>query len=73
MAGLVPAIHVFIARSKQVVDARDKRGHDVERMEQSNWKPLPATTSPYAKLSARGPLQANTVVPTYAALRTVHY
>jgi NADH-quinone oxidoreductase subunit E len=27
MAGLVPAIHVFLLRSK-VVDARDKRGHD---------------------------------------------
>jgi len=30
MAGLVPAIHVFAAR-KQDVDARDERGHDVER------------------------------------------
>src|ERR1041385_5052962 len=29
MAGLVPAIHAFICR--QGVDARDKRGHDVER------------------------------------------
>jgi len=29
MAGLVPAIHVFLAESrKQDVDARDKRGHD---------------------------------------------
>src|SRR5215475_10722801 len=28
MAGLVPAIHVFFAQSKQDVDARDKRGHD---------------------------------------------
>jgi hypothetical protein len=27
MAGLDPAIHVFVAR-KQVVDARAKRGHD---------------------------------------------
>jgi hypothetical protein len=27
MAGLVPAIHVF-ARRKKDVDARDKRGHD---------------------------------------------
>jgi hypothetical protein len=27
MAGLVPAIHVFIAATKDV-DARDKRGHD---------------------------------------------
>jgi hypothetical protein len=27
MAGLVPAIHVFISK-KQDVDARDKRGHD---------------------------------------------
>jgi hypothetical protein len=30
MAGLAPAIHVFLAsRSKQDVDARDERGHDV--------------------------------------------
>ena len=28
MAGLVPAIHVFASRSKNV-DARDKPGHDV--------------------------------------------
>jgi hypothetical protein len=27
MAGLVPAIHVFIEATKDV-DARDKRGHD---------------------------------------------
>ena len=27
MAGLVPTIHVFVAK-KQDVDARDKRGHD---------------------------------------------
>jgi hypothetical protein len=30
MAGLAPAIHVF-RRPKKDVDARDKRGHDVER------------------------------------------
>jgi hypothetical protein len=31
MAGLVPAIHVFLSAgsdSKEHVDARDKRGHD---------------------------------------------
>jgi hypothetical protein len=28
MAGLVPAIHVFIAWSVKDVDARDKPGHD---------------------------------------------
>jgi hypothetical protein len=28
MAGLVPAIHVFVAPKKKDVDARDKRGHD---------------------------------------------
>jgi hypothetical protein len=28
MAGLVLAIHVFTARAKKDVDARDKRGHD---------------------------------------------
>jgi hypothetical protein len=31
MAGLDPAIHVFDARKKQDVDARDKPGHDDER------------------------------------------
>jgi len=30
MAGLVPAIHVFLAK-KEGVDARHKAGHDVER------------------------------------------
>jgi hypothetical protein len=34
MAGLVPAIHVFIEATKDV-DARDKRGHD-ERVIQSD-------------------------------------
>jgi hypothetical protein len=28
MAGLVPAIHVFLAHAQEDVDARDKRGHD---------------------------------------------
>jgi hypothetical protein len=28
MAGLVPAIHVFIASLKKDVDARHKAGHD---------------------------------------------
>jgi hypothetical protein len=28
MAGLVPAIHVFVVTQKKDVDARDKRGHD---------------------------------------------
>jgi hypothetical protein len=28
MAGLDPAIHVFVAERKKDVDARDKRGHD---------------------------------------------
>ena len=28
MAGLVPAIRVFLARSTKDVDARDKPGHD---------------------------------------------
>jgi hypothetical protein len=39
MAGLVPAIHVFLASSKQDVDARAKRGHDagdVARSSDSN-------------------------------------
>jgi hypothetical protein len=28
MAGLVPAIHVLVLRSKKDVDARHKAGHD---------------------------------------------
>jgi hypothetical protein len=38
MAGLVPAIHALLC--EQGVDARDKRGHDVERLMQANWKLL---------------------------------
>jgi len=30
MAGPVPAIHVFLSREKQDVDARHKAGHDGE-------------------------------------------
>jgi len=28
MAGLVPAIHAFVVKILEDVDARDKRGHD---------------------------------------------
>jgi hypothetical protein len=31
MAGLVPAIHVFVAAKKEDVDARHKAGHDEMR------------------------------------------
>jgi len=34
MAGLVAAIHALLA-AKKGVDARDKRGHDVERVSQN--------------------------------------
>jgi hypothetical protein len=33
MAGLVPAIHAFVAARKDV-DARNKSGHDAERLAQ---------------------------------------
>jgi hypothetical protein len=44
MAGLVPAIHVSTLMRKKDVDARDKRGHDVERLapdviEYCKWLP----------------------------------
>ena len=32
MAGLVPAIHVFLSSMKEDVDARHKAGHDVEKV-----------------------------------------
>jgi hypothetical protein len=32
MAGLVPAIHVFLVAGKKVVDARHKAGHDESRV-----------------------------------------
>jgi hypothetical protein len=31
MAGLDPAIHVWLCKNKKDVDARHKAGHDVER------------------------------------------
>jgi hypothetical protein len=31
MAGLVPAVHVFLIARRQDVDARDEPGHDEER------------------------------------------
>jgi hypothetical protein len=37
MAGLVPAIHVFLALVNQDVDARDKPGHD-DRQHQARGK-----------------------------------
>jgi hypothetical protein len=33
MAGLVPAIHVFVAEAAEDVDARDKPGHDGAHIE----------------------------------------
>jgi hypothetical protein len=44
MAGLVPAIHVllFVAEAaKEDVDARDKRGHDVESVRNANYHECP--------------------------------
>jgi hypothetical protein len=35
MAGLVPAIHVFLLKSHQDVDARHKAGHDGNKHELS--------------------------------------
>jgi hypothetical protein len=43
MAGLVPAIHVFIAQ-KQDVDARDKRGHDEGERNSPVTKKAPVET-----------------------------
>jgi hypothetical protein len=41
MAGLVPAMPIDMARSRiKNRDRRDKPGDDVERLEQSSWKPL---------------------------------
>jgi hypothetical protein len=42
MAGLVPAIHVFLPRrlARKGVDARDKRGHDAGEVIQSHRNPL---------------------------------
>src|SRR6266508_4900548 len=39
MAGLVPAIHVFVASTKQDVDARHKAGHDEEGFVKAGDKP----------------------------------
>jgi hypothetical protein len=40
VAGLVPAIHVFLSRGAKDVDARDKRGHDA--WEEAVAEPLTA-------------------------------
>lgn len=45
MAGLVPAIPIRVATPCVMNrDARDKRGHDVERAVQTNWDMLYATS-----------------------------
>ena len=56
MAGLDPAIHVLDQRAKKDVDARDKRGHDVERLALRHYSgfmnsPAIAKTRPPRKLS----------------------
>jgi hypothetical protein len=62
MAGLVPAIHVFLLkRSKKDVDARDKRGHDAWRSDSISSKSalrlgvfrMPGHTRVIAGLSVR--------------------
>jgi hypothetical protein len=40
MAGLVPAIHVFLIKIGQDVDARHKAGHDEPHI--ASWKMTPA-------------------------------
>jgi hypothetical protein len=41
IAGLVPAIHVFLLhRRKKDVDACDKRGHDAERVVRPGRSPV---------------------------------
>jgi hypothetical protein len=36
MAGLVPAIHVFLLAARQDVHARDKPGHDEREIEETD-------------------------------------
>jgi hypothetical protein len=36
MAGLIPAIHDLLSEVKEDVDARNMRGHDVERLARTN-------------------------------------
>jgi len=60
MAGLDPAIHVSDQRVKKDVDARDERGHDVERLALRNYigfmnSPAPAKTRPRGVASAGRP------------------
>jgi hypothetical protein len=56
MAGLVPAIHVFLLKArKKGVDARDKRGHDARVMagcgfDRFHGIDLPGTVTPLALL-----------------------
>jgi len=63
MAGLVPAIHAFVASTKEDVDARHKAGHDgalrheilIEghagtRPRRARRYMIAATTTPFARL-----------------------
>jgi hypothetical protein len=45
MAGLVPAIHVFLTTPKQDVDARDKRGMTQARFVLPTLRLLPSKMS----------------------------
>ena len=77
MAGLVPAIHVFLAVIPEDVDARDKPGHDEERETAgAEITTLRATLSPpgrfiYTLLFAPMPLNgAGTVSGSFPSLCT---
>jgi hypothetical protein len=54
MAGLVPAIHVFVPSKWQGVDARDKSGHDEGDRTKPNYHPPHPASLCEATLSRKG-------------------
>jgi hypothetical protein len=54
MAGLVPAIHVFLAEAAEDVDARDKPGHDGAHIE--IFIPL-SVSAPLIRLESEQPFK----------------
>jgi hypothetical protein len=49
MAGLVPAIHVFVASGMKDVDARVKRGHDGENVYKSTTSRAGSSSTSFAR------------------------
>jgi catechol 2,3-dioxygenase-like lactoylglutathione lyase family enzyme len=68
MAGLVPAIHVFLARSTKEVDARHKAGHDEFKSKRDTMTNSPSPPVPRFTVITLGVSDMRASIAFYEAL-----